>query len=99
MRILMIHASEFSFHATEETSVAAAAGDVAEDAKSGDSGDSLVCFISAEKVSTNSLLMRSPSGMTSMPVSVGLVQAAVKRSMAAEAMLNSHVILIVFNLV
>lgn len=49
MRILMIHASEFSFHATEETSVAAAAGDVSEDAKRGSSGDSLVCFLSAEK--------------------------------------------------
>ncbi len=49
MRILMIHASEFSFHVTEETSVAAAAGDVAEEEKSGSSGDSLVCFLSVEK--------------------------------------------------
>jgi threonyl-tRNA synthetase len=49
MRILMIHASEFSFHVTEETSVAAAAGDVSEEEKSGSSGDSLVCFLSVEK--------------------------------------------------
>lgn len=49
MRILMIHASEFSFRVTEETSVAAAAGDVAESEKSGASGDSLVCFLSVEK--------------------------------------------------
>ena len=45
----MIHASEFSFHVTEETSVAAAAGDVSEDEKKGASGDSLVCFLSVEK--------------------------------------------------
>jgi threonyl-tRNA synthetase len=49
MRVLMIHASEFSFRVTEETSVAAAAGDVAEEEKSGSSGDSLVCFLSVEK--------------------------------------------------
>lgn len=49
MRILMIHADEFSFHATEATSVAAAAGDVAEKDKSGKAGDSLVCFLSVEK--------------------------------------------------
>lgn len=49
MRILMIHASEFSFHVTEATSVAAAAGDVSEDLMGGESGDSLVCFISVEK--------------------------------------------------
>jgi threonyl-tRNA synthetase len=45
----MIHAAEFSFHVTQETSVAAAAGDVAEEDKSGSSGDSLVCFVSVEK--------------------------------------------------
>jgi threonyl-tRNA synthetase len=45
----MIHASEFSFHVTEETSVAAAAGEVAEEMKSGRSGDSLVSFVSVEK--------------------------------------------------
>src|SRR5262245_7500875 len=49
VRILMIHAAEFSFHVTQETSVAAAAGDVAEADKSGSSGDSLVCFVSVEK--------------------------------------------------
>lgn len=49
MRILMIHASEFSFQVTQETSVAAAAGDVSEEEKSGSAGDSLVCFISVEK--------------------------------------------------
>ncbi|MFN8176517.1 MAG: threonine--tRNA ligase [bacterium] len=49
MRILMIHASEFSFRVTEETSVAAAAGEVAEEEKSGSSGDSLVCLVSVEK--------------------------------------------------
>jgi threonyl-tRNA synthetase len=45
----MIHAAEFSFRVTEETSVAAAAGEVAEEEKSGSSGDSLVCFVSVEK--------------------------------------------------
>jgi threonyl-tRNA synthetase len=49
MRILMIHASEFSFRVTEETSVAAAAGDVSEAEKQGSSGDALVCFLSVEK--------------------------------------------------
>ncbi len=49
MRILMIHASEFSFRVTEATSVAAAAGDVSEEEKQGESGDSLVCFLSIEK--------------------------------------------------
>ncbi len=49
MRILMIHAAEFSFRVTEETSVAAAAGDVSEAEKSGGSGDALVCFVSVEK--------------------------------------------------
>jgi threonyl-tRNA synthetase len=49
MRILMIHASEFSFHVTEATSVVAAAGDVSEEEKRGSSGDSLVCFLSVEK--------------------------------------------------
>ena len=49
MRILMIHASEFSFHVTEATSVAAAAGDVSEDMKSGSAGDSLVTFVSVER--------------------------------------------------
>ena len=49
MRILMIHASRFSFRVTEKTSVAAAAGDVAESEKSGESGDALVCFLSIEK--------------------------------------------------
>jgi len=49
MRILMIHASEFSFRVTEATSVAAAAGDVSEEEKRGESGDSLVCFLSVEK--------------------------------------------------
>lgn len=49
MRVLMIHADEFSFHATEATSVVAAAGDVPEEAKRGQAGDSLVCFLSVEK--------------------------------------------------
>lgn len=49
MRILMIHAAEFSFRVTEETSVAAAAGEVSEAEKSGESGDALVCFVSVEK--------------------------------------------------
>lgn len=49
MRVLMIHASAFSFHVTEETSVAAAAGEVSEADKSGSSGDALVCFVSVEK--------------------------------------------------
>ncbi|HEY7863598.1 MAG TPA: threonine--tRNA ligase, partial [Thermoanaerobaculia bacterium] len=49
MRILMIHAAEFSFRVTEETSVAAAAGEVSEAEKSGSSADSLVCFLSVEK--------------------------------------------------
>jgi threonyl-tRNA synthetase len=49
MRILMIHASEFSFHVTEETSVAGAAGEVTEAEKRGSSGDALVCFLSIEK--------------------------------------------------
>jgi threonyl-tRNA synthetase len=49
MRILMIHASEFSFHVTEATSVVAAAGDVSEAEKQGSSADSLVCFLSVEK--------------------------------------------------
>ncbi|MEZ5065544.1 MAG: threonine--tRNA ligase [bacterium] len=49
MRILMIHASEFSFHVTEETSVAAAAGELTDDLRSGKSGDSLVCFVCVEK--------------------------------------------------
>ncbi len=48
MRILMIHASEFSFQVTEATQVAAAAGDVGEDEKRGASGDSLVCFLCVE---------------------------------------------------
>jgi threonyl-tRNA synthetase len=49
MRILMIHASQFSFHVTEETSVAGAAGEVTEAEKRGSSGDALVCFLSIEK--------------------------------------------------
>ena len=49
MRILMIHASEFSFHVTAETSVVAAAGEVSEEEKKGASGDALVCFLSIEK--------------------------------------------------
>jgi threonyl-tRNA synthetase len=49
MRVLMIHASEFSFHVTQETSVAAAAKDVTEEDKRGSAGDSLVCFLSVEK--------------------------------------------------
>jgi threonyl-tRNA synthetase len=49
MRILMIHASEFSFRVTEKTSVAAAAGDVSQEEMSGESGDALVCFLSVEK--------------------------------------------------
>jgi threonyl-tRNA synthetase len=49
MRILMIHAAEFSFRVTEATSVAAAAGEVAESEKSGASGDALVCFVSVER--------------------------------------------------
>lgn len=49
MRVLMIHAAQFSFHVTEETSVAAAAGEVTDEEKSGSSGDSLVCFVSVEK--------------------------------------------------
>jgi threonyl-tRNA synthetase len=49
MRILMIHASEFSFHVTEATSVVGAAGEVSDEAKEGSSRDSLVCFLSVEK--------------------------------------------------
>jgi len=49
MRILMIHASEFSFSVTQETSVAAAAHDLKDEDRQGKSGDSLVCFVSVEK--------------------------------------------------
>jgi threonyl-tRNA synthetase len=49
MRILMIHANEFSFSVTQETSVAAAAHDLKDEDRQGKSGDSLVCFVSVEK--------------------------------------------------
>ncbi len=49
MRVLMIHAGEFSFSVTEETSVAAAGKELTDADRAGASGDALVCFVSIEK--------------------------------------------------
>ncbi len=49
MRVLMIHAGEFSFSVTEETSVAAAGKELTDADRTGSSGDALVCFVSIEK--------------------------------------------------
>jgi threonyl-tRNA synthetase len=49
MRILLIHASRFSFHVTEKTSAVSSLAELAEDQQSGSVGDALVAFMAAEK--------------------------------------------------
>ena len=49
MRILLIHASKFSFHVTEKTSAVSSLAELGEDQSSGSVGDVLVAFMASEK--------------------------------------------------
>jgi threonyl-tRNA synthetase len=49
MRILLIHASKFSYHVTDKTSAVSSLAELSEDEKSGSTGDALVAFIASEK--------------------------------------------------
>lgn len=49
MRILLIHASRFSYHVTEKTSAVSSAAELGEDQLRGSVGDALVAFIASEK--------------------------------------------------
>jgi threonyl-tRNA synthetase len=49
MRILLIHASRFSFHVTEKTSAVSSLAELSDDQRSGSVGDALVAFMASEK--------------------------------------------------
>ncbi len=49
MRILLIHASSFSYHVTEKTSAISSLAELADDQKQGELGESLVAFLCSEK--------------------------------------------------
>ncbi len=49
MRILLIHASKFSFHVTEKTSAVSSLAELGEDQLKGSVGDVLVAFMASEK--------------------------------------------------
>jgi threonyl-tRNA synthetase len=49
MRILLIHASKFSFHVTEKTSAVSSLAELSEDQLKGSVGDVLVAFMASEK--------------------------------------------------
>jgi threonyl-tRNA synthetase len=49
MRILLIHASKFSFHVTDKTSAVSSLAELSEDRMQGSTGDALVAFMASEK--------------------------------------------------
>jgi threonyl-tRNA synthetase len=49
MRILLIHASRFSFHVTEKTSAVSSLAELTDEQSSGSTGDALVAFMASEK--------------------------------------------------
>jgi len=49
MRILLIHASRFSYHVTEKTSAVSSLAELKDDERSGELGESLVAFLCSEK--------------------------------------------------
>ncbi|MBN1459528.1 MAG: threonine--tRNA ligase [Armatimonadetes bacterium] len=49
MRILLIHASRFSFHVTEKTSAVSSLAELRDDQRTGALGDALVAFMASEK--------------------------------------------------
>ncbi len=49
MRILLIHASKFSYHVTEKTSAVSSLAELNEDQLKGSTGDVLVAFLASEK--------------------------------------------------
>jgi len=49
MRILLIHASRFSYHVTEKTSAVSSQTELSEDERGGELGESLVAFLCSEK--------------------------------------------------
>ncbi|MCK4679862.1 threonine--tRNA ligase, partial [bacterium] len=49
MRILLIHASKFSYHVTEKTSAVSSLAELSEDQLKGSTGDTLVAFLASEK--------------------------------------------------
>jgi len=49
MRILLIHASKFSYHVTEKTSAVSSLAELSEDELKGSTGDVLVAFLASEK--------------------------------------------------
>ncbi|HLA40363.1 MAG TPA: threonyl-tRNA synthetase editing domain-containing protein, partial [Candidatus Glassbacteria bacterium] len=49
MRILMIHTDEFNYFVTEKTSAVGKGHELAEEQRSGTTGDSLVVFCCSEK--------------------------------------------------
>ena len=49
MRILLIHASKFSYHVTEKTSAVSSLAELNEDQTKGSTGDVLVAFLASEK--------------------------------------------------
>jgi threonyl-tRNA synthetase len=49
MRILLIHASKFSYHVTEKTSAVSSLAELSEDQLKGSTGDALVAFLASEK--------------------------------------------------
>ena len=49
MRVLLIHASRFSFHVTDRTSAVSELAELPEDRASAEMGDCLVAFICSEK--------------------------------------------------
>jgi len=50
MRILLIHADEFSYEVTGKTSVSGSVGDLDDSSKQGKTGDALVAFLASEKI-------------------------------------------------
>ena len=49
MRILLIHASKFSFHVTDKTSAVSSLAELNDDQMKGSTGDALVAFMASEK--------------------------------------------------
>ncbi len=50
MRILLIHASSFSYHVTEKTSAVSSLAEIDESQRQGELGESLVAFLCSEKI-------------------------------------------------
>ncbi len=55
MRILLIHASKFSYHVTEKTSAVSSLAELSEDELKGSTGDVLVAFLASEKTDEKGL--------------------------------------------